>query len=103
MEKVQILITVLGGRKEKAEEWHTYVVDYAPRRMLSLDGSFIGLTQEVAQIEARRFTGQTPVRIAWASKKVQNSALNGSVVISFTQAARLLRSFSTISISHQIV
>lgn len=37
--KAQDISTVLGGTVEKAEQWMTYVVDYIPRNLRSIDGS----------------------------------------------------------------
>ncbi|POS82752.1 hypothetical protein EPUL_006278, partial [Erysiphe pulchra] len=42
--KSQTIISVLGGKVEKTEEWTTYVVDHVPRKLHSLEGKEIVVT-----------------------------------------------------------
>ena len=100
--KSQEITATLGGIVEKAEQWHTYIIDHVPRKLHSLDGTRWNVTEDYAREEVQSVTGFTPVKIAWSRKSNENLAPTGTIVASFKQSIRPFRIFCTSSIARKI-
>ncbi|POS82800.1 hypothetical protein EPUL_005641 [Erysiphe pulchra] len=75
--KVEAIVANLGGKVEKAEEWHTYLVDHVPRRLTLLEGSNWEVIEEWARKEVQSITGLTRTRINWSRKTLENPLPTG--------------------------
>ncbi|POS82276.1 hypothetical protein EPUL_006503, partial [Erysiphe pulchra] len=100
--KSQTIISVLGGKVEKAEELTTYVVDHVPRKLHSLEGKEIVVTVESARKEVEAATGLVHTRVAWSRKTLENPLPTGTIVASLKKTTQIFRLFGISSLARKI-
>lgn len=83
MKKAQTTIATIGGTVEKAEDWHTHIIDHVPRTLQSLDGSKWVLTEDAVKEEQKDITGTVPIKVPWSQKSIDNPAPTRNIVVSF--------------------
>ncbi|POS82456.1 hypothetical protein EPUL_005235, partial [Erysiphe pulchra] len=49
--KAEAIVAILDGKAEKAEEWHTYLIDHVSRKLTLLEGSNWEATEELPRKE----------------------------------------------------
>ncbi|POS82881.1 hypothetical protein EPUL_003848 [Erysiphe pulchra] len=103
LEKSHTITSILGGKVEKTEEWVTYVIDHVPRKIHSLDGKEIEITEGSVKEEAEAVTGQIPIRGTWSRKTLANSAPTGTIVASFKKHTHAFRLFGTSSLARKVI
>ncbi|POS87380.1 hypothetical protein EPUL_003286 [Erysiphe pulchra] len=91
--EAEAIVAILGVKVEKAEEWHTHLIDHVSRKLTLLEGSNWEVTEERARKEVQSITGLTPTRINWSRKTLENPLPTGTLLVSFKQATRPFRLF----------
>ncbi|POS82805.1 hypothetical protein EPUL_005136, partial [Erysiphe pulchra] len=100
--KTEAIMAISAGKVEKAEEWHTYLVDHVSRRLTLLEDYNWKVTELRAREEVQFITRPTPTRINWSRKTLENQLPIGTLIVSFKQATRPFRLFGTSSLARKL-
>ncbi|KHJ34781.1 hypothetical protein EV44_g4106 [Erysiphe necator] len=85
LEESESIISVLGGKVDKAEEWITYVKNHVPRMLHSLAREEIQIIEASAKKEVEKITSLVPTRISWSKNTLANPGPTGIIVASFNK------------------
>lgn len=93
LEKSQDIAAIFGESEEKAEDWHTYLIDYVPRSLCSLDGTKWEITEERVREEIQSVTGLSRTKVNWSKRTLENQLPYGTIVASFKKSTQPFRLF----------